>query len=156
MLPFENVYLNVITITLICVFIQVTIGYLIDQIPAEQFTFYKGFYKEKKFEPMLYRILMVKKWKKYLPDGAAAKKKGFRKKHLRQMNKAYYKTFIQELCRAEFSHWLQLFVLIMVFIPWSIFPYMVVYAIVVNVPCILAQRYNRPRFIQIYERLKDV
>jgi len=64
--------------------------------------------------------------------------------------------FIIQTGRGEIAHWLQI-------LPFWVFgfwcpPYMLwfmlFYALLVNLPCILAQRYNRPRLIRVNEMKK--
>lgn len=101
--------------------------------------FYKTFFK-------------VKKWKEFLPDGAAVSKGGFRKKNLGNHDPAYIRKFIIETCRAELTHWI-IFIFSIIFFIWNewwIGLIMVVYAIIVNLPCVITQRYNRIRLRRVY------
>jgi glycosyl-4,4'-diaponeurosporenoate acyltransferase len=94
----------------------------------------------------------IKTWKRLLPDGAAVCKSGFRKKHLNNTNADYGRRFILETCRAELTHWV-IFVFSIIFFIWNdwwIGLIMIVYGFVVNVPCIVTQRYNRIRLRRIY------
>ena len=45
--------------------------------------------------------LNIKRWKGYLPDGAALFAGGFQKKHLADTGVAYFQRFIVETCRGE-------------------------------------------------------
>jgi glycosyl-4,4'-diaponeurosporenoate acyltransferase len=86
----------------------------------------------------------IRKWKSLLPDGAPWLG-GFAKKKLRERNAAYLAQFLIETRRAEVAHWCMLSCLPIFFIwnpPWARWV-MAVYALVANLPCILAQRYNR-------------
>ncbi len=95
------------------------------------------------------RLFTIRGWKRMLPDGAAAFRSGFRKKRMTGRSPRYCRTFAQETCRAELSHWLVLAIAPLFFLwdPWWIAWPMVPYAVAVNAPCIAAQRYNRPRLI---------
>lgn len=139
---------------LLILVIEVPSGYFINFIPASRFTF-RGLFKEYSFEQKLYKFLGVKQWKKYLPEGAKVMKNAFDKQHLNKKDQVYYLRFTQELCRAEALHWFHLIVVILVFLPFEVRYYMIIYAILSNIPCIVAQRYNRPRMIQIMNRLKE-
>ena len=82
-----------------------------------------------------------------LPDGAALRKNGFSKKHMAQTDPAYLKRFISETKRAELIH---LFSIIPLWVfgfwmkpIWVL--YLLLFSTLINLPCILAQRYNRPR-----------
>jgi glycosyl-4,4'-diaponeurosporenoate acyltransferase len=113
-------------------------------------------YKERHWEntgKFYDRILKIKKWKGFLPDGAAVQKSGFRKKRLNNNDAVYIRRFILETCRAELTHWV-IFVFAIVFFIWNdwwIGLIMIVYAIVVNIPCVFTQRYNRIRLRKVYD-----
>jgi len=98
--------------------------------------------------------LRIKKWKRLLPDGIGVFKGGFKKKHLENAGAAYLERCILETCRAEFTHWVIL-VLAPIFFVWNewwIGLIMVAYGLATNVPCIIAQRYNRMRLQGMYAR----
>jgi glycosyl-4,4'-diaponeurosporenoate acyltransferase len=99
-------------------------------------------------------LLKVKRWKRLLPDGAAVFKAGFRKKRLAGRDAAYVQTFILEACRAELTHWIILAFSAVFFIwnEWWIGLIMIAYGLVANMPCIVAQRYNRIKLTRIYAR----
>jgi glycosyl-4,4'-diaponeurosporenoate acyltransferase len=103
------------------------------------------------------RILRVHAWKRVLPDGAALFRSGFRKRRMSGRSPGYCTQFVQETCRAELSHWIALALLPLFFIwnPWQIALLMIPYAISTNVPCIVAQRYNRPRLSALANRRVD-
>jgi glycosyl-4,4'-diaponeurosporenoate acyltransferase len=107
-------------------------------------------FKERKWEKQsrLYeRLLKIKKWKSWLPDGAEVSRRAFKKKHLQTSDSAYIQVFIRETCRAEILHWI-IFIFGFVFFiwnPWYVGIIMIVYAGITNLPCILTQRYNRIR-----------
>jgi glycosyl-4,4'-diaponeurosporenoate acyltransferase len=99
----------------------------------------------------------VRKWKHLLPDGASfLGEKGFPKKRLEKKDNEYLNLFLYETCRAELTHWI-----IMLFGPlfflwnpiWVGF-LMVGYAVIENLPLIMAQRYNRVRLVRVLEREK--
>jgi glycosyl-4,4'-diaponeurosporenoate acyltransferase len=96
-------------------------------------------------------FLRIKTWKGFLPDGAAVFKSGFRKKHLGKPDMTYIRRFTLETCRAELTHWV-IFVFSVVFFIWNdwwIGMIMIGYGFVVNMPCIVTQRYNRIRLKRI-------
>lgn len=101
------------------------------------------------------RFLGIRRWKKWIPDGATLFNEGFKKKHLLGTQKEYIQTFILETRRAEFTHILQIFPCLIFFIfnSFWIAMIMVVYALMFNVPLIWLQRYNRARFLRIVYRL---
>ena len=90
------------------------------------------------------RFFRVKHWKSLLPD-AAPWLGGFSKKKLRRKDAQYLEQFLVETRRAEIAHWCMM-AFLPVFFLWN--PrwaccVMAAYATAANLPCILAQRYNR-------------
>lgn len=128
--------------------IQMGAALLANRIPSRLLQD-SGLFRVFKFESdSLYRrVFRVHKWKHLLPDGAAASKNGFRKKHMVGSDPEYIRKFILESKRAELIHWIAIFPF-WVFGLWSppiVIPIMLLYALAANMPCIIAQRYNRPR-----------
>src|SRR6478752_5855049 len=81
---------------------------------------------------------------------------GLYKKKWESRTKEYAQLFLIETNRAELTHWISILPSILFFI-WnspSIGVWMVIYAIVANVPFILVQRYNRIRIHQVVLKLK--
>ncbi len=94
------------------------------------------------------RVFRVTRWKHLLPDGGMVwKKRGFRKKKLESFSEENLNRFLVESSRGEMTHWLAIFPFWVFWfftppiVPWI----MLFYALLVNLPCIIAQRYNRPR-----------
>lgn len=137
---------------------QVTISMIGNKADDSKFD-PEGFWlKTRKWEKdgAFYRkVLKIDKWKHLLPDGAKTHKQGFRKKHLASYEPEYLKAFIAETGRAEIFHWLQIlpFWIFGLFGPFFVVWIMLGYALLVNMPCIIAQRYNRPRLIRLYQHL---
>lgn len=100
------------------------------------------------------RLFHVKRWKKFLPDGAAVWKNGYRKKTLRDVSPDNLQRFLIESCRAELTHLLAIppFILFILFMPLYVLPMMLAYALIVNAPCVIAQRYNRPRVSALLQK----
>jgi glycosyl-4,4'-diaponeurosporenoate acyltransferase len=96
---------------------------------------------------MLYeRLFRVKRWKRRLPDGARVLGFGFHMNGSPTRNPERLERFVRETCRAELVHWALLSSSV-VFFHWNtvrIGWFMVAYALAANLPCIVAQRYNRP------------
>lgn len=96
----------------------------------------------------------VRRWKGRLPEGADLLRSGFRKGRLARRDPAYLRQFVLETCRAEYAHgwvWLCGPLFFLWNPPWAGW-IMVVYATVANLPCIIAQRYNRVRLLQALEK----
>lgn len=101
------------------------------------------------------KYFFVKKWKHLLPDGGKAfKDRGFSKKHISGFTKENLYQFLVESCRGEMTHWLPIlfFWVFWLFTPWYVPFIMLVYALITNLPCIIVQRYNRPRINKILNR----
>ena len=112
-----------------------------------------------KRRPDLRKDLRVSRWKQILPDGSiVAKSRGFRKKKLQSFTFEYLERFMVESCRAEMTHLLAILPFWVFwfftppYVPWM----MLVYALIVNIPCIIVQRYNRPRIMRILQKRESM
>jgi len=134
--------------------IHVSISLLTDKIQPDSFNPESWLYKERKWEVggrIYQRCFKIKTWKGLLTDGAALNKNKFQKKHLGNPNAMYIRRFIAETCRAELIHWV-IFIFSPLFFIWNewwIGMIMIAYGFLVNVPCIVTQRYNRIRLKRI-------
>lgn len=102
------------------------------------------------------RLFRISRWKHLLPDGnIKSKKEKFSKKRLSDLSSTTLSRFVMESIRAELIHWLAIppFVIFGLFLPPIGVLYMLVYAVTVNLPCIIAQRYNRPRVRRLLEHI---
>lgn len=93
------------------------------------------------------RVFRVRRWKKRLPDGASWFKNGYKKANITDFGDKNLSQFLLESRRAELTHWFGVapFWVFGLFAPPFIILVMLAYALAVNLPCIIAQRYNRPR-----------
>lgn len=138
--------------------IHLGISYACTRIPLNKLNPQNRWYRTKNFENKgnIYTgFFKIKKWKHYVPDGAKLFKQGFPKKKLESCSKQYLETFTLETCRGELAHWLQILPAGIFFL-WNIWwagVIMIVYALCVNIPCILLQRYNRARLQNVLERM---
>jgi glycosyl-4,4'-diaponeurosporenoate acyltransferase len=100
------------------------------------------------------RVLRIKAWKDSLPDGAGWFSGGFPKGTLAGMNRDYLERFIRETWRGELCHWCAIAFTPIFFLwnPWWGDLIITAYALAANLPCILAQRYNRARLQRILLR----
>ncbi|MEA4889972.1 MAG: hypothetical protein VB070_10970 [Clostridiaceae bacterium] len=141
--------------------LQVSAALICLNLPDHFFSPDSFFYRTHRFERngLIYnRLFFVKHWKHLLPDGGAAwKKRGFRKKRLNNYTEQYLNRFLIESARGEMTHWLAIFPF-WVFgfftppeVPWI----MLLYALAVNFPCIIVQRYNRPRVQRLLNKRKE-
>jgi glycosyl-4,4'-diaponeurosporenoate acyltransferase len=134
--------------------IHIGVSYIMTHQPLSSFNTSSWLYRKRNWERngRLYeKLFRLKTWKKRLPDGAAVFKNGFEKKHLKETNKDYLDAFIRETCRAELTHWI-VFLFGPLFFIWNLWwvgIVMIIYAGIVNIPCIITQRYNRIRLKRI-------
>lgn len=118
-----------------------------------------GLFKERGFEEkgkFWKKYTRVNRWKDRLPDGASLFNVGYKKKTLPSKRLDSVRLFIMETKRAELTHWLLMVPAPFFFLwnpPWAGW-LMIGYALIVNLPFILIQRYNRSRLIAIEKRMK--
>lgn len=103
------------------------------------------------------KVFRIKYWKGILPDGARwMKERGFPKKQLAARETDYLATFAAETCRAELTHWTTLLMAPFFFL-WNkpvVGWIMIIYALVENLPLIMAQRYNRCRLERLLRKFQ--
>jgi glycosyl-4,4'-diaponeurosporenoate acyltransferase len=136
--------------------INLGVARAVSLLPRDSFNPRSWLYREREWEkkPRAYeRLFRVKRWKGWLPEGAAVSRNAFRKRHLVNSDPVYLEMFVQETCRAELLHWIIFFFCPLFFIwnPWYAGLLIVVYAAVANLPCVIAQRYNRMRLNRVLD-----
>ena len=98
------------------------------------------------------KLFWIKHWKSILPDGASwMKDRGFPKKQLASRDMGYLAAFTIETCRAELTHWMTILMAPFFFL-WNkqaVGWIMIIYALLENLPLIMAQRYNRCRLMAL-------
>lgn len=119
---------------------------------------HKSLYAPQKWEKnggFYIKKLKIKRWKDFLPQYVA--KDGFSKRHLEfdgKLNEKYINAFIIETCRAEWNHVMcSVYFIISFFI--NSFCYALAFSIiplVVNLPFIAIQRYNRIRLESLSQK----
>jgi glycosyl-4,4'-diaponeurosporenoate acyltransferase len=137
--------------------IHLGVAWLVTQFPDRIFSPDDWLYRSRTWESggrFYEKMCRIRAWKDLLPDGAALFSKGFKKRHISSGNRAYLELFVRETCRGEFAHWIVLACSLLFFLwnPWWAGLVMVAYALAVNVPCIMAQRYNRIRLSRVAAR----
>lgn len=137
--------------------LMVAAALLCTRLPERFFDYSSWFYRAHRWEKdgaIYQKLLRVRRWKKYLPDGGSLVKGGFEKKKLASFDKEHLDRYLLESCRAEMIHWLAMlpFWVFGFFTPTIVIFYMLLFALAVNLPCVIAQRYNRPRIVRIVAR----
>lgn len=95
------------------------------------------------------RLFRVKRWKASLPNGAAFWGRETSVQRLGAPDVVQWTVWVQESCRAELCHWVAMLPAPLFFLwnPWPVGVFMLLYALAMNAPCLIAQRYNRPRVL---------
>ena len=128
-------------------------------IPKEYFAYHVFPYKPFSFEKngKLYERLGIKKWQNHLPDMSRIFPQWMPPKNMSGNYRDRLPTMIQETCVAEFTHGMLsifgLFGLSMWDSSWR-FLLAGIYIFVFNLPYVIIQRYNRPRLVKVYNKLK--
>ncbi len=148
---------------LLCFFVwpvlQVTAALICLSLPERLLSPDACLFRAHRFEKeglIYHRFFKVNRWKHLLPDGGAIwRKRGFRKKKLESFSQENLNRFLVESARGELTHWLAIlpFWVFGFFTPPRVLWYMFGYALLVNLPCIIAQRYNRPRVRRLLIRM---
>ena len=102
------------------------------------------------------RRLRIHRWKDRLPEAGALFEGGISKRELPARDVEGLRTFVRETRRAELTHWwaiacAPLFVL---WNPPDAAVLLVAYGVLVNVPFIVIQRYNRFRTLPLIKLLE--
>jgi glycosyl-4,4'-diaponeurosporenoate acyltransferase len=98
-------------------------------------------------------IFRVKRWKSLLPSGG--KIFGlFSINSFHSSTRDYINKWVTESCRAELTHWLAMLPALLFFLwnPFEAWSINIIYALCANTPCIISQRYNRPRVLALAEK----
>ncbi|MFL2104399.1 NAD(P)-binding protein [Desemzia sp. FAM 23991] len=133
------------------------ISWIARQIPIHFFVKHQDWFKTKNWEnsgDIWQRWFRVRNWKPHLPDGTQITRKGFDKRTLRHFNQIRLERFIIETRRGELAHWMMIPPAFLFFLwnPLWAGWVMVIYAVIVNLPFIIVQRYNRPRLEKLGDR----
>ncbi|HEX2574723.1 MAG TPA: hypothetical protein VHK88_00150 [Aquihabitans sp.] len=105
----------------------------------------------------LYERLGIRRWKDRLPEAGALFRDGLSKRSLPGGRAEGLERFAAETRRAERGHWLSLTCLPL-FVLWNPpvgVALMVAYGVLVNLPFIAIQRYNRARVQRVLARRRD-
>ncbi len=149
----------VLTLSILFWFIfQVSAAFISKKIPNRWYSVNFFLFKERKWEQggkFYSEVLKVRKWKSFLPDGAAIINSGYKKKNLTNYSQENLELFLVESCRAELTHFLAIipFWFFGLFAPIEIIAYMLIYALAINMPCIIVQRFNRPRILKLLKSI---
>jgi glycosyl-4,4'-diaponeurosporenoate acyltransferase len=133
--------------------IQFGLAWLFTRMPVRWFQPPGPFAWEARWHPYE-SVFGIRRWKDRLPDAGPWFGGGFAKGELAGRNRDYLRRFAQETWRGELCHWAALACAPLFFLwnPWWADLVMAGYAVMANLPCILAQRYNRLRLQRLLAR----
>lgn len=141
-------------------FFSVIITYLSNKMPDHFYSNGNWLLRQREWEKrgeFYQRVFRVKLWKKLLPELGDIVKSVFPKKRIKEYTREYLNKYIFESCKSEMTHWCIIFSTLLFFL-WSEFePAMmiVLLAIILNLPYIIIQRYNRPRIMGMVENIEE-
>lgn len=130
---------------------------LAERLPIRFYNYKRWLYRERKWENggRIYdKIFFVKKWKSFVPDISDFLKWRFSKKHIQSVEKNYLERFLMESCKSELTHWLIICSSLLFFIWGGLFAFLkiLLIAVILNLPYIMIQRYNRPRLLRMLRK----
>ncbi len=137
--------------------VSLAAGYLAHRAPVARFSHDNAITRLRPFEVdgrFYERVTRVRRWKRYLPEGGDFYAGGFNKRHLRGTTDDHLQRFVAETRRAEMTHWWVMCFgpLFWVWSPFVMGSMMVAFGVLANLPCIIAQRYNRARLLRVLSR----
>lgn len=134
-------------------FIQTSLAFLCSRLPVSALNPGHWLFRTRGWErggAAYESLFRVRRWKSSLPSGATVFG-GFPMRRVISRERSYLGRWQRETCRAELMHWLALLSSGLFFL-WSpawLGSVMVLYAVLANAPCIVAQRHMRPRIAGI-------
>ena len=130
---------------------RLAVGYIVPRLTNYDFDYRCRWFQSRKWEPVFYKKLNIRHWKKTLPTYAP---------ELYSLNGNTLHRIIQNMCGAELVHEI---IMVLSFLPlltvpvFGAFPVFFVTSLLAALfdsIFVMAQRYNRPRLVRIYEKLE--
>ena len=128
---------------------RLAVGYILPKVTGYAFDYRKPWFQLRSWEPSFYKGIGIRHWKKGLPTYAPEQ---FSMKH----NSLH--RIIQNMCGAEIVHEI---IMVLSFLPlltvpvFGTFPVFLITSLIAALYdsiFVMAQRYNRPRLVRIYEK----
>ena len=135
-------------------FIHIGIALLMVRIPDKWLAYQANIFRPRTWEKngeIWQESFRIRSWKKFLPDGSLFIPSSYDQTHLQGTTEKNLEKFVLETIRAEMTHWLMIPPAFLFFLwnpPWAAY-LMILYALVLNLPLIMTQRYNRPRLLRL-------
>lgn len=132
-------------------------GYLVHRLPVAWLSVDRWLFAERRFERgggLYTKGMRINRWKDRVPEAGALFAGGVSKRTVTRGGDGGLERFVVETRRAELGHWLAaapgpLFAL---WNPPAVVPVMIAYGLVVNLPFVAIQRYNRIRVSRVLRR----
>ena len=128
---------------------RLAVGYIIPNLTGYDFDYHSRWFQPRRWESSLYRSLKLKRWKSHLPTYAPGQ--------FSLEDQPLYRV-IQNMCGAEIVHEI---IMVLSFLPLlaiptfgapAVFVITSILAAVFDSIFVMAQRYNRPRLVRIFEK----
>ena len=134
-------------------------GYAVHRLPLRRLEHDNWLLRGRRFEldGHLYERFGIRRWKDGLPEAGALFAGGVSKRRLTGTDEPGLARFAMETRRAELGHWSAMACgpLFVLWNPPAVAATMVAYGVVVNVPFIAIQRYNRLRIERVLARRRN-
>ena len=129
-------------------------------LPYKWFPYDRFPFRSAKFERQgkIYLKIWINKWQNKVPDMSKIFPKLMPAKNMCHYTPESLPVMIEETCIAEFVHWVNslLSLISLCFCrSWAGILIVVIYIVLGNLPFILIQRYNRPRFVRLMEHMNS-
>jgi len=140
-----------IGVTLYHFVMRLAVGIIINSIMKNKANHNNAWFREKRFEKRLYKLIRVRAWKKYLPTYSP---------DTFDMSEKSVKEIAGATCQAEVVHEI---IMALSLLPITLIPLLgggialiitSVLAMLIDCLFVILQRYNRPRLIKAMERLQ--
>lgn len=153
----QNAVVEILTITIgVTLYhfaMRLAVGTVVNFIMKNKANYKNGWFCEKGFENKLYKLIRVRKWKKYLPT--------YNPDTFDTTQKTV-EEIIGATCQAEIVHEV---IMVLSLLPIAFIPFLggaaamiitSVFAMLIDSMFVILQRYNRPKLVRVMERFQKL
>ena len=153
----KNAAFEVLTITLgVTLYhfaMRLAVGAVIHAIMKNKADHTRAWFREKRFERVLYRWMRVREWKKHIPSYSP---------ETFDTRQRTVEEIVGATCQAEIVHEV---IMLLSLLPIALIPLLggavamivtSVLSILIDAPFVVVQRYNRPRLVRVMERFPKI
>ncbi len=142
-----------IGVTLYHFAMRLAVGTIVNLIMKNNANHKSAWFREKSFENKLYKLIRVRKWKKYIPTYSP---------NTFDTSKKTIKEIVGATCQAEVVHEV---IMVLSLLPMVLIPFLggaaaliitSVLSMLIDSVFVILQRYNRPRLIKVMERMNKL